>query len=88
MDKEHIFLHAGVYKSLFASLAQSTQRKTTHNCKTPSFLLHVPRKIYGYSKTHTCIHTHKTQAKDAAKGKKCCFSLQFPCFLTDKNDSL
>lgn len=63
------FIHTGVYKSLFASLALSTKKNPTHNHKTPSFLLHVPRRIYRYTKAHTCIHIHKTQAKDAAKEK-------------------
>lgn len=58
------FTHAGVYTSLFASLALSMQKTPAHNCKTPSFLLHVPWKIYRYTKTRICMHAHKTQAKE------------------------
>lgn len=72
------FIHAGVHKSLFVSLTLSTQKTLCRSLhRTLSFLLRVPRKIYRYTKTSMCIHTQKTQAKDAAKEKmeECCFFL-------------
>lgn len=54
---------------MFASLALRMKKKPTHNWKTPSFLLHVPRKSYRYTKTHICIHTQKNTGKGFYKGK-------------------
>lgn len=65
------FIHAGAYKSLFASPAVSTQSKTLRKttrllhslCVYPGKCLEKRTHIYVF------IHTHETQAKDSTKKK-------------------
>lgn len=65
------FIHAGAYKSLFASLAVSTQSKTLHITTRLllSFCMYLGKFIDTQTHMYVYIHTHKTQAKDAAKKK-------------------
>lgn len=84
------FIHAGAYKSLFASLAVSTQTNTWHTTKLLlSVYIHLGKFIRGQNiwymvHTHICIYTYsqntsKGSAKKKMKGMLF-FSIIFLCF--------
>lgn len=74
------FIHAGAYKSLFASLAVSTQSKTLHITTRllRSFCMYLGKFIHTQIHTLTYIYTH---SRNTSKG--CCEeyeeSVPFPC---------
>lgn len=62
------FIHAGAHKSLFASLAVSTQSKTLHVTTRLLYSFCMCWGIFRDRITHICIYTHsQNKAKDDAK---------------------
>lgn len=87
------FIRAGAHKSLFASLAVSMKSRTLHittRLLLP-FCMYLGKFIDTQTHIYVYIHTHKTQAKDAAKKKRkgaLLFPVTLLCFFPDQNASL